>query len=310
MSLDEMRGVMRDLAKLGCKNVTLLGGEFLLRADWYEIGEAVKAVGMALQLITNGLLVDGEIRERFKALKPRVIGVSFDGATPESYRATRGVDGFAKCRKLLDDLLSDGHRRVNAITTFTSRNLGDFDKFLSEFIDTPIVWQVQVVHKAGERFDDSLLLTQDQFAWYMDRVTYCHYELKDRISIGVMDDFGYFPLTPKLAFLCQTWDGCPAGRRVIGIRANGDVLPCLSLGSAFIEDNLRRRPLAEIWKDPKLFAKFRNKADCTGKCGKCPMAAKCKAGCSAAAVSTTGSLTENLFCIRRIETKRLLDAVL
>jgi len=311
MTLAELSGVMRDLAALGCKNVTLLGGEFLLRPDWYEVAQAVKAAGLELQLITNGLLVTDAVREQFKTLAPHAIGVSLDGATPESYRATRGVDGYAKCRKLLDDLVADGHRQVTAITTFTSRNLGDFDRFAEEFTDTPIVWQVQVAHRAGERFDDSLLLSDEQFAWYVDRIKKYQMEYGERLNLGLMDDFGYFPLAPEFAYLHQTWKGCPAGRYVVGIRANGDVLPCLSLGSDFVEANLRKRPLREIWEDENSFARFRGKpVKLTGACAKCPKAAECRAGCSAAALSTTGTLTENRFCIRQLETRQILAEML
>ena len=312
MSLDELREVMRDLAKLGCRTVTLLGGEFLLRSDWQDVARAVKAEGMHLNLITNGILVTPEIRRQFKSLDPAAVGVSIDGATPESYRAVRGVDGFAKCRRLLDELVEDGFRQVNAITTFSSRNLGDFDAFVSEFVDQPFAWQVQLVHKADERFDDSLLLSRDQYEWYVERVTRCISDLGDRLKLRTMDDFGYFPFAPSLAFLCQIWDGCPAGRRVVGVRANGDVLPCLSLGSGFVEDNVRRRPLVEIWRDPKSFAKFRNKSadQLTGRCAKCPVSGKCRAGCSAAAVSTTGLLTETRFCIRQVETDKMLAEIL
>lgn len=59
----EIRGLMRDLAKLGCRTVTLLGGEFPLRPDWRYVAEAVKDGEMSLNL------------------------------TPESYRAVCGVDG-------------------------------------------------------------------------------------------------------------------------------------------------------------------------------------------------------------------------
>lgn len=311
MSLGELRQVMRDLAALGCRTVTLLGGEFLLRPDWYEVAASVKATGMELQLITNGLLVTEAVRAQFKALAPRAVGVSLDGATPESYRRTRGVDGYATCRRLLDDLVADGHRQVTAITTFTSRNLGDFDLFAETFKDTPILWQIQVAHRAGERFDDALLLSPDQFAWYVERVTHCLYDLNGRLKIGTMDDFGYFPLTPKLRFLHQVWTGCPAGRHVIGIRANGDVLPCLSLGSDFIEANLRVRPLKAIWRDPESFHAFRQKEHAlSGMCAKCPFGRQCKAGCSAAALSTTGTLGENLFCVRRVETEKILNDML
>lgn len=311
MSLAEMRQVMHDLAALGCGTVTILGGEFLMRKDWYEIAESVRANGMQLQLVTNGLLVTDAVRERIKTLGPRAVGVSFDGATPETFKRTRGVDGFAKCRQFLDDLVTDGSCQATAITTFTSRNLADFDRFAEMFLDSPIVWQIQVAHKAGERFDDSLLLSEGQFEWYVEQVKKCQTDYGNRLKLGLMDDFGYFPLAPEFAFLHQTWKGCPAGRHVIGIRANGDVLPCLSLGSEFVEDNLRRRPLRTIWEDEFSFPRFRGKpGKLTGSCAKCPKAAECRAGCSAAALSTTGSLTENRFCVRKIEMKRILSEML
>ena len=311
MSLDEMCGVVRDLAALGCREFTMLGGEFLLRPDWYEIAKAVKEVGMELQLITNGLLVTDAIRAKFKTLDPQTVCVSIDGASPESYRAARGVDGFAKCRALLDDLVSDGFRQVSAITTFNAKNLKDFDAFADMFRGTSIVWQVQMAHKGGERFPDELLMTREQYAQFVEKATYWLYDRFGELKLMVMDDFGYFPLTPKLRFLCQRWDGCPAGRRVIGIRANGDVLPCLSLGSEYVEANLRKRPLKEIWRDPGSFPRFRRKsARLTGTCAKCPMAKQCKAGCTAMAVSQTGTMTETPFCIRQLETERIVREVI
>lgn len=312
LSFDEMMSVVHDLATLGCKAFTMLGGEFLLRPDWFEIGRAVREKGLELQLITNGLLVTPGTRAQFKALDPQTVCVSLDGATPEGYRATRGVDGYARCRRLLDDLVTDGFRQVSAITTFSARNLNDFDRFVEQFIDTPIVWQIQIAHRAGERFDDGLLLSRNQYKWFVEKVTDCLFDLNKRLRLQVMDDFGYYPFSPKLRFLCQTWRGCEAGRRVIGIRANGDVLPCLSLGANFIEDNLRRRPLVDIWRDPASFPRFRGKsvADLTGVCAKCPVGEKCRAGCSAAALSTTGSLGETRFCIRQLETETMLADVL
>lgn len=37
MTLSELQGAIRDLASLGCREVTLLGGEFVLRRDWPEV---------------------------------------------------------------------------------------------------------------------------------------------------------------------------------------------------------------------------------------------------------------------------------
>ena len=92
-----------------------------------------------------------------------------------------------------------------------------------------------------------------------------------------------------------------------GVSTNGEVLPCLSLGGQFVEDNLRRRPLVEIWRDPNAFPRFRNKsAQLTGKCVKCPFGEVCKAGCSAMALSQTGTLAETPFCIRQLEWEKII----
>lgn len=311
LSLDELRQVIADLRSLGCREFTMLGGEFVLRPDWEEIARTVKDAGLELQLVTNGLLITPDIRRRLRDLDPQTVGVSLDGASPASYRRQRGVDGYAICRRLLNDLCADGFREVHAITTFNAKNLVDFELFAESFLDTKIVWQVQMAHRGGERFPDDLLMNRDQYKTLVDNIIAWQERYPTRLRILPMDDFGYYPMSPRLKYLADRWQGCPAGRFTIGIRANGDVLPCLSLGSAFIEDNLRRRPLTEIWNDPDSFPAFRHKAEeLTGACGKCPLAAKCRAGCSAMAISQTGTLTETPFCIRQVETERLLGGLL
>ncbi len=311
LTLSEMRRVILDLRSLGCRRVTLMGGEFLMRPDWHEIARIVKETGMDLMLVTNGLLIDDEARHRFVELEPQAIGVSLDGATPESYRLIRGVDGFSRVRRLLDELASDGIHQVSAITTFNAKNLCDFDKFVSMFIDTPILWEVHMAHKISDGFPDELLMNREQFQQFVEKVTYALYDLHGRLKIATKDDFGYFPMSPKLRFLCQRWRGCHAGRATVGIHSNGDVTPCLMLGDKFIEGNIRRRPLVEIWRDPNSFPRFRNKsAQLTGKCAKCPFGEVCKAGCSAMAISQTGTLTETPFCIRQLEQEKILKEMI
>ena len=306
MTLAELQGVMRDLASLGCREVTLLGGEFVLRRDWPEVARAVKDNGMMLQIITNGILVSDAVRACLREIQPFGMGVSIDGATPESYRRMRGVDGFETCLKLLDDFVADGVPRVNAITTFNAKNLQDFDRFVELFLDKPYNWQIQMASRGGERFPEDFLMTRDQYAWLVDKATPWLTAEQERLHLVVMDDFGYFPMAPKLAARCSFWGGCPAGSRIIGIRANGDILPCLSLGEQHVCGNLRRRPLIEIWRDPDAFPGFRRKSSrLTGRCASCPHGPVCKAGCSAMALSLADTLTETTFCIRQLEQDRI-----
>lgn len=307
LTTPEWFGVFADLRDLGCRRLTLLGGEFLLHPDWFELGRRVRENGIELQLITNGVRVDPAAVEQFSALTPQAVAVSLDGATRESYRAMRGVDGFDQCLKVLEMLSAHpGIRQTTAITTFSSRNLADFDRFAALFLDRPIAWQVQMVNRGGDRFDDSLLLSPEQYDFFVRKVADAKSRWGGRLQLGVTDDFGYFPLVENFDFLPR-WGGCPAGERVIGIRANGDILPCLSLGSAFIGGNLRTRPLPELWRDDRTFADFRRKETLLrGVCAACPHGPVCKAGCSTMAVSSTGAPGENLYCIRAREQEKIL----
>ena len=133
-------------------------------------------------------------------------------------------------------------------------------------------------------------------------------ERRDQVRLRHMDDFGYFPLDPKLRFLHQTWRGCIAGRELIGIRSNGDVMGCLSMADEFVEANVRVVSLREIWESGRYFQRLRHKQDeLYGECARCPWALECRAGCSAIAWSATGSLGCNSHCIRSLETEAILE---
>ena len=88
----EARRLAPELRALGTKVVLLSGGEPLLHPHWDEVAGALRQAGLRLWLLTAGLSLArhaarvGELCER--------VTVSLDGATPETYRAIRGVDGF------------------------------------------------------------------------------------------------------------------------------------------------------------------------------------------------------------------------
>lgn len=88
----EARRLAPELRALGTKVVLLSGGEPLLHPHWDEVAGALRQAGLRLWLLTAGLSLArhaarvGELCER--------VTVSLDGATPETYRAIRGVEAF------------------------------------------------------------------------------------------------------------------------------------------------------------------------------------------------------------------------
>lgn len=307
---DDWIRIVGELAALGCEELTLIGGELLLHPGWEDIARAVKVHGIRLVLITNGMLVTEEILQKFIALDPWIIGVSLDGATPETVKAMRRVDGHDRVMKLLRDLVAAGHPRVNAITTFCKLNFHEFEALADRFRGSKITWQVQIANPSGERFSDDWSLSVDEFAQFCEKVTE-HMEHDPDLWICPMDDFGYHPLSDRLSRFHRKFPGCMAGISVIGLRSDGAVLPCLSLGEDFVVGNLHETPLAELWADDARFERFRNKRKyLTGACDACVFADTCRGGCTAMAASNTGAFGENAYCLRSIEQQRLLGDLL
>lgn len=301
LTFEEIRGLLETIKRLGGEEVTILGGEPVLRPDWFAICECVVRLDMRLIFISNGTLIGSAERDRLKQLRPFVIGISIDGASPETYRAQRGVDAFDRVLALLRQLLADGHRHVNGITTVTRSNLHEFDAFAALFENTGITWQIQIANRGGKRFDNREFITRDEFRGLAVKMRDAFLQ-RPNLHLRPMDDFGYFPIDPALRFLHETWKGCIAGRELVGVRSNGDILGCLSLGDEFVEANLRSVDLAQFWTARGSFERFRDKAArLTGRCRSCVHAQRCTAGCSSIAWSATGQIGCNPYCIRSLE---------
>ena len=305
-----MLKLIDDLKELGCQELTLLGGEIFLRDDWFDIAKAATKAHMRLILISNGLLLSDENYRKLREIPIHLIGISLDGATAQSYKDMRGVDGFDKVMALLQRLVDDDHfPNVNAITTFTRENLSAWDDFVTLFLGSSITWQVQLANKGGSRFDEEQFITREEYGWFFDKAVKTLDDYPN-LQLRFMDDFGYCPITPKLAFLHETWRGCIAGRELVGIRSDGLVCGCLSLGEKFMEGDLKTESLATIWQSNKYFQAFRNREkNLQGSCALCEFGSRCGAGCAAMALSSTGRMGENSYCIRQIESERLTSTL-
>jgi radical SAM protein with 4Fe4S-binding SPASM domain len=101
------------------------------------------------------------------------------------------------------------------------------------------------------------------------------------------------------------FQGCQAGRFVLGIESDGAVKGCPSLQTrSYVGGKLRERPLAEIWNDsPELaFARTRTAGDLWGFCRTCPFAEPCRGGCTFTAHSLFGRPGNNPHCHYRART--------
>ena len=101
------------------------------------------------------------------------------------------------------------------------------------------------------------------------------------------------------------WQGCQAGKLVMGIESDGGVKGCPSLQSlSYVGGSLRDRSLSDLWKNtPELaFNRARGVDDLWGLCRTCTFAEVCKGGCTFTAHALFGRPGNNPYCHFRART--------
>ena len=127
MSLDAVRRLLPDLARLRTQVALISGGEPLLNPEWPQIAELLRGEGLKLWLLTSGLsLAKHAVRATavFDA-----ITVSLDGTDRATYEAIRGLDAFDKvCEGIRAVAQTD--RSVSVRVTLQRANYRQLPRFV------------------------------------------------------------------------------------------------------------------------------------------------------------------------------------
>jgi radical SAM protein with 4Fe4S-binding SPASM domain len=294
--------VADQLAALPAGEVTLMGGELLLRPDWPQVAERLRSGGVQIVIFTNGtLLTPGELTT-LHALEPRTIGVSLDGGSAAVHDGVRGVRGAFDRTWAAMELLQRTGLRVAVITTLTRRNLYELPAIARLLAGRDIRWQVQVAGVGGERLARHDLLRPLEFYFAALAIA----RLRATFSWSTLPligahDLGYCSgRLPALGVPGQVWMGCSAGRNTAGIRSDGRVQPCLSLPEDTAVGDLRLSSFEDLWQG-SAFAPWRAPVERNGFCRECPHGERCEGGCTGLALSATGRRGDNPMCLYAIE---------
>lgn len=307
LSTEECLDLVRQMAELGVKEVSLIGGEAYLRDDWTTIARAVRDAGMMCGITTGGRGMTPErARAAFEAGVQQV-SVSVDGheATHDMLRGVKGshASAMAALRNL-----RDAGVKVTANTQVARANLAELPSLFETLIDAGVRgWQVQLTVAMGRAADDPTLLLEPYqvleviptLANIKKRAALANVLLWPGNNIGY---FGPFESTLKGNFPRGHMSSCGAGRSTLGVEANGDIKGCPSLPTAdYVGGNIRDYSLREIWeRAPALrFTRDRTVDDLWGYCRSCYYADACRAGCSWTSHVLFGKPGNNPFCHHR-----------
>src|SRR5215218_2888521 len=92
LTTDECFDLVRQLARMGTREITLIGGESYLRRDWLQIVREIRDQGMDCTMQSGGLNLTADRIKSAVDAGLQALGVSIDGLR-ETHDRLRGVKG-------------------------------------------------------------------------------------------------------------------------------------------------------------------------------------------------------------------------
>lgn len=304
----ECLDVVEQLAAMGTREITLIGGEAYLHREWIDVIEAIARRGMLCTLQTGGRRLDPQRLERAIEAGLSALGVSIDGPD-EIHDALRGGTGSAAAAW---DLLRRARARglpTTVNTTVTPAALPHLESMLEPIVRAGVeTWQIGINVAMGRAADgDEGLLQPYALLDLVPRLAALAEAGRARgLALMPGNTVGYFgPHETRLRHAgdrAKHWTGCNAGRNGMGIESDGTIKACPSLPRAdYAAGSVRERSIAELWRDHDAarYLRTRSVDDLWGLCRTCEHAADCLAGCTWVSHSFLGRPGNNPYCHHR-----------
>jgi nif11-class peptide radical SAM maturase 3 len=308
----EAKDLIQQMADCGIGEVTLIGGEAFLRADWLELAREINRVGMLCTMTTGGFGVSAEMARRMVDAGIARVSLSVDGleATHDFQRGKKGA--WASAFRTMDHLAKAGMLFGNN-TQLNRYSAPEFPQLYARLRDAgSTAWQLQLTVPMGNAADHAAWLLQpcellDVFPM-LARVT--RRANAEGMAVLAGNNIGYYGPYEQLFRSTPDqpnamWMGCQAGLYALGIEANGAIKGCPSLPThAYTGGNIRDARLADILETKELTINMGGGEEAGtkhlwGACKTCQYAEICRGGCSWTAHVFFDRRGNNVYCHHR-----------
>ena len=260
--LDDVRSKMNPSGIL----VITTGGEPLVRNDILECGKAIRERGFHWGMVSNGMLLDGQMCEHLVAAGLETIAISLDGFEEEHNWLRGNSHSFRMAERAIKALVG---KRItwDVITCVNQRNYSKLQDFRQYLIDLGVKhWRIFTIAPMGRAKDNKgLQLDNHFFQELMDFIVKTRKEGKIHLSYGCEGFLGNYEWQVRdYPFFCQ------AGINVASVLADGSISGCLSIRSHYHQGNIYQDMFTDVWEHR--FGPYRNHEWMqTGACSDCKM---------------------------------------
>lgn len=303
----EAKRLIDEVAELKAPIFVFTGGDPLKRPDIYNLVEHAAKRGVHPSLTPSATpLLTPEAVGRLKASGLSRLAVSLDASSPAVHDGFRGVPGSWQRTMSVVQWAEDVNLQLQINTTVTRRNMHDL-RAIAELLEQRKIalWSVFFLVPTG-RGQLADVVTPEE----AEEVFATLYEISKRVKFHVKTTEGQhyrryvlqqlaaarnekLQAAPDSALAdLPTWrpdsrPGVNDGKGFVFVSHMGEVYPSGFLPMA--AGNVRRQPLAEIYRDSAIFQALRDPDCLKGKCGLCEFRNIC-GGSRARAYAMTGDL--------------------
>lgn len=295
LSTDEALDLVQQMAEVGIKEVTLIGGEAFLRPDWLEIAAAINQAGMRCTMTTGGYGITLETARKMKQAGIATVSVSIDGLE-ETHDRLRGRKGAWKYAFKTMSHLKEVGIPFGCNTQINRLSAPEFPRIYECIRDAGArAWQIQLTVPMGNAADNAHILLQphELLDIYPMITSVARRAYSEGVQVQPGNNIGYYGPEERLlrgrgkADEWTFWQGCAAGLATLGIEADGAIKGCPSLPTAaYTGGNIRDRSLRDIVENAEEL-RFNLGAGTPegtkhlwGFCKTCEFAELCRGGCS------------------------------
>ena len=254
MTTGEWCRAIRQASELGCMQIHFSGGEPTVRPDLEILVAEAAGAGLYTNLITSGVLCDHARLERLAAAGLEHVQLSFQGAAAGIGDRIAGYSGGHEKKLSFARNVRDVGLPLTANFVVHRQNLYQLGDMIEMAVgigaERAEIANVQYYGWALEN-RSALMPSRTQMDVMIEKIAAAREHHKGVIAIDfVVPD--YYARRPKACM--GGW-----GRRFLNISPSGKVLPCHAAESitSLRFDNVRERPLADIWQHSPAFQAFR-----------------------------------------------------
>ncbi|MDE5977093.1 MAG: radical SAM protein [Turicibacter sp.] len=277
LSFDDWKTIIDQLCNSSDYRLFFTGGEPLIYSRIFELAAYCSSKSNPIPMIvgTNATLITDSVAMRMVEVGIKEARVSLDGATQASHDAVRGKGSFVAAVSGIESLIK-ANIPVAIRTTLNCYNiveLGKIAKFITQLGISD--WEIKHTIPTGRaKMHQNLIITSKQRADGLETVLdiarkNIYPELHIKLMEGTLNPSADIPSSISVA-------ACPAGKRMMIVHPNGNVIPCGYLNSNVI-GNLKNESLQSIRQ-----AWERVPKRCVPEsCIRCKNLEICKGGCPA-----------------------------